>query len=71
MTDLVALYDADDEEVTEKSSQMKRKKAMEEQTGKELRDASMKSLVPRKGLTDISTLEDTSVREKQGQRNEK
>lgn len=71
MTGPVALYDAEDNDATEKSAQAKKKKDNEEQAGKEIRDGLMKSLIPRSHLTDISMLDGASVHKKQGQRSEK
>ena len=68
MDALVALYEAWG--TNTKTSQAKAKDA-EEAAGKEIRNASMKALIHRDHLTDIYTLDDASVREKQGQRKEK
>lgn len=71
MTELVELYDAHSTAGGKRTAQSKAKKEAEEKAGKQLRDASMKSLIPCEGLVDISALDDTTVREKQGQHREK
>ena len=68
MTELVQLYSDQSEESQNKSKRAKEKKNVEEQGSKELREASMLGLVPRETLTDITQLEDSSIREKQGQK---
>lgn len=67
MTELVALYDAHSTEAAEQSGKAKKKKELEEKAGKELRDASMKGLIPREELIDIAALKDATIYEKQGQ----
>ena len=69
MDALVALYEA--RGTNTKTSQAKAKKDAKEAAGKEIRDASMKALIHHDHLTDISTLDDASVCEKQGQCKEK
>lgn len=64
MDALVALYKA--QGTNTKMSQAKAKKDAEEAAGKEICDASMKALICHDHLTDISTLDDASVHEKQG-----
>lgn len=56
---------------SESSKRMKAKKVAEKKASEELRDASMKGLVRREGLSDITQLDDASQREKQAQRTEK
>ena len=68
MTENEQLYSDQSEEAQNKSRQSKKKKNVEEQGSNELREASMLGLVPRETLTDITQLEDSSIREKQGQK---
>lgn len=67
MTELASLH-AEYQDAQQKSTVRGQKKAqMEATAGFQFRDASMKSLVEQKKLTDITALEDATVREKQGQ----
>ena len=68
MTENEQLYSDQSEEAQNKSRKSKEKRNVEEQGSKELREASMLGLVPRETLTDITQLEDSSIREKQGQK---
>lgn len=71
MTELVQLVNDQEEESFNKSKQAKAKKDAEKKGGEELRDASMRSLVTQDRLSDITQLENSSLRERQAQRNEK
>ncbi|KAK6971366.1 hypothetical protein R3P38DRAFT_3242587 [Favolaschia claudopus] len=65
MTHLVELVDAQKHEKDAKSNSARKKIDVET---KAARDGAMKGLVRREALTDVSSLEGASVREKQGQR---
>jgi len=62
MTTLVALMDADDQSKADKTDKEKKKAAIEEQAGMEIRDAAMSGHIPRETLTDVAQLDSSSVR---------
>ncbi|CAK5266198.1 unnamed protein product [Mycena citricolor] len=69
MTELQALMD-DQERIPppKKTSKAKKKEAIERQAGLEMRDAAMTGLVDTSTLTDVTQIEGSTFREKQGQR---
>jgi len=67
MTELCQLYDAHDEQAHQ-SKRKAARKALEALAGAELRDASMRGMVSRCTLTDVTATEGTSHREIQAQR---
>jgi len=62
MTQIVALLDAQDERKTMKSSKTKAKAQTEQEAALELRAATMRGLVKRQTLADITLLEDATSR---------
>ncbi|KDQ23595.1 hypothetical protein PLEOSDRAFT_171138 [Pleurotus ostreatus PC15] len=68
LTGLAQLYDVHSSIKDEQSAQIKKKRSVESQASSELREASMKGLVHRESLVDVSALPGASVREKQAQR---
>lgn len=68
MTDLQAIMDDHNDSAKEFSGKSKQKSAIEAKAGQELRDAAMTGLARREGLIDVSELDGSSIREKQGQR---
>ncbi|KJA13661.1 hypothetical protein HYPSUDRAFT_209361 [Hypholoma sublateritium FD-334 SS-4] len=71
MTELVSLLDAQSDDRANKSLRAKGKEELEAQAALELRDAAMKGRVLRQALTDVTQLEDSTLREKAGQRESK
>jgi hypothetical protein len=55
-------------EKEKKLSDVETRTSVESKAALELRDAAMKGVVKRQGLTDISQLDGSTLREKQGQR---
>jgi hypothetical protein len=68
MTELQAIMNDHQVSTKESSAKSKHKADIEDQAGKELRDAAMKGLAHSEGLIEVSELDGASVREKQGQR---
>lgn len=68
MDHIQALYEARDSAKSEKSHAAKQKADLETQVALELRDAAMRGTVPRETLTDVTSIDVTSIREKQAQR---
>lgn len=71
MTELVSLLDAQSDDWANKSLRAKAKEELEAQAALELRDAAMKGRVVRQVLTDVTQLEDSTTRERAGQRQSK
>ncbi|KIJ52002.1 hypothetical protein M422DRAFT_243577 [Sphaerobolus stellatus SS14] len=71
LTDIASLVDAHEEEKGQKSLTVKQRESTEKQAALELRKAAMMGIVNRNNLSDISGLEGSTVREKQGQRKRK
>ena len=68
MTEITQLYDDQSEATAQKSKTAKKKKEVDGKGSKELRDASMLGLVPSEQLTDITAVENVSMRERKAQR---
>lgn len=68
MTDLVSLLDAQSDEQANKSLQVKTKEELESQAALQLREAAMKGRVTRQALIDVTQLDDSTLRERAGQR---
>lgn len=71
MTEILQLVNDQEEETFNRSKNAKAKKDAEKKGGEELRDASMRGLVARNKLSDITQLENATHRERQAQRNDK
>ncbi|KAJ7307916.1 hypothetical protein DFH08DRAFT_975300 [Mycena albidolilacea] len=68
MTELQAIMDDHNDSAKKFSGKSKQKSAIEAKAGQELWDAAMMGLARREGLIDVSELDGSSIREKQGQR---
>lgn len=68
MTDLVSLLDAQSDKQANKSLQVKTKEELESQAALQLREAAMKGRVTRQALIDVTQLDDSTLRERAGQR---
>lgn len=71
MTEILQLINDQEEEALTKSKNAKAKKDAEKKGGEELRDASMRGLVTRNKLSDITQLENSTLRERQAQKSGK
>ncbi|THU89273.1 hypothetical protein K435DRAFT_802860 [Dendrothele bispora CBS 962.96] len=67
LTELASLHVSHKENIENLSAQARKKITVEKTAGEELWDASMRSLIPREQLTDVTQLDGATVRERQGQ----